>query len=130
MAIYPNNLISFTTQDTLENEDTKKDWEDVVNMYISGSWKCLCAIINATQTKEEIFTKFLFPATENEWSIWKMLLPNSIQYEFAVETNFTIQAKNTNKNIKFDETFGPSYKDDEFLERVSIISYHNLTNLD
>ena len=75
----------------LEREDDLKGWKVLVNSYIWGCWSCISSIITYTQTKESVYENFLFTSQKDQLSIWDLIVPASIEYQFSVETDFKVK---------------------------------------
>ncbi len=63
--------------------------------YSSAAYCCLAMVINKTQTKEMLFSQFLFLTNkgDKEEPLWENMISDKIVYSFKVETNFDIQNK-------------------------------------
>ena len=68
-------------------EDANDYINKVENRYYCSAYNCLCALIKLTQTKVEIFNKFLF-TTLGEDKLFDLLISSHFKYNFPIETNF------------------------------------------
>lgn len=96
----------------LERDEDKKDWDELVKFYIWEWWTCICSVISTTQSKEAIFDTFLFPSSEDMPKLWNVLVPETIEYKFSVETDFKI--KDSFYEKQWDES-----KDDDIIKRFN-----------
>lgn len=85
-----------------------------------AAYSCLTAVIMGTQTKENIFSQFLFRSNreKGEESIWQSLVDTEKSYSFEVETNFNY-AQLKSIELKIDQSNGAD---------ISEIRANNLIN--
>jgi hypothetical protein len=73
----------------------------IENNFYCAAYNCLCSLICLTQSKVEIYNKFLFVTfRDNKEKLFDLLINNRFEYSFPVETNFNIKniSKQTNTN--------------------------------
>ena len=72
--------------------------QQVERQYICSAYSCLCAVIMTTQTKENLFSQYLFITSRDrndDPSIWSLIVDQEQTFNFEVETNFNyVQLKN------------------------------------
>jgi hypothetical protein len=64
----------------------------VQRQYICAAYSCLTSVIMSTQTKENLFSQFLFVTNRErgeEHSVWSLIVDQEASFNFEVETNFT-----------------------------------------
>jgi hypothetical protein len=84
----------------LENDKMTEDWKKIVDLYTWSCWNCICSLISTTQSKELVFEKFLFTSSTTETPLWNLLVPDTIEYKFWVETNFKVQTFNNEDTLE------------------------------
>ena len=75
----------------IDNENDRKDWEQLVDFYAHNCWSLMCSVISTTQTKAEVFDSFLFTSKAENPRIWNVLVPEKTEYKFKVETEFRLK---------------------------------------
>jgi DNA-dependent protein kinase catalytic subunit len=94
----------------LKIEDSDEKYMDVVeNRFHCEAYNCLSSLIKLTQTKEEIFYKFLFHTNrDNNEKLWQLLISEKFEYAFNVETNYS--TKQINKVSKHTDVLSKGKK--------------------
>ena len=74
--------------------------------FSSAAYCCLAVVINKTQTKEMLFSQFLFLTNkgDKEEPLWENIISEKVAYNFKVETNFDIQNKRDSKGSQINST--------------------------
>ena len=82
----------------------------VENNYYCSAYNCLCSLIKLTQTKVEVFNKFLFTTLrENGEKLFDLLISKNFTYNFPIETNFYM--KELKSNTINDNTNNDNHND-------------------
>jgi NUC194 domain len=84
----------------------------------SAAYCCLAVVINKTQTKEILFSQFLFLTNkgDKEEPLWENIISDKVSYNFKVETNFDLQNKKdakSNQGSSMNENISESLFDSD-----------------
>jgi len=79
--------------------------------YNCAAYTLLSSVILKTQTKEHLFTSYLFRNQRAKESVWQLLVDCSSEevYQFAVQTNFNFINLKTYESKQNSNQSGPKY---------------------
>ena len=97
--------------------------------YSSSAYSCMCSVISKTQSKENVFTQYLFQVNRDKSELlWELLVDTEARITFEVETSFHVkpvekerkvikESGNLESNTMVkDETFAVYFTDSLFVE--------------